>query len=130
MTYKYFNTQRPIGSGTFPKQDGTETVTNFDEPTFCEEIGRKAWGYIEYNAPLTDEQISAYELTPAGMKKYWCVMTSIDDRGRIISNITNTVEAASKPENRSTSTSRKDIYSDWFDSYESAKAFVEESKKA
>ena len=35
-----------------------------------------------------------------------------------------------QPVNQSTKTKRKDIYSDWFDSYEVAKAFVEESKKA
>lgn len=39
----YFSTQRPVGPGTFPKQDGIETVTNFDAPTYCEEIGQKAW---------------------------------------------------------------------------------------
>lgn len=41
---RYYSTQRPVGPGTYPRQGGTETVTNFDGPTYCEEIGREAWG--------------------------------------------------------------------------------------
>lgn len=63
---RYYSTQRPVGPGTFPRQDGTETVTNFDGPTYCEEIGREAWGYIEYREPITTEAVQAYELTPGG----------------------------------------------------------------
>lgn len=62
---RYYSTQRPFGPGTFPKQDGTETITNFDGPTYCEEIGREAWGYIDYKQPITPEQAASYELTPA-----------------------------------------------------------------
>ncbi len=64
------------------------------------------------------------------VKRYWCVTTSFDDKGRVVSNITNVVEADEKPENSFTSTSRKDIYNDWFDSREEAEKFVEEAKKA
>ena len=64
------------------------------------------------------------------MKTYWCVTTSVDDRGRVVANITNTVEAVSKPENSSESKSRKDIYNDWFESREEAQKFVEEARMA
>ena len=64
------------------------------------------------------------------MNTYWCVTTSIDDRGKIISRITATKEAARKPENSCTSTARRDIYTDWFDSRIEAEKFVEESKRA
>lgn len=63
---RYYSTQRPVGPGTFPRQGGTETVTNFDGKIFCEEIGREAWGYIDYREPITPEQAMAYELTPGG----------------------------------------------------------------
>lgn len=62
---RYYSTQRPVGPGTFPRQDGKETITNFDGKTYCEEIGREAWGYIDYREPLTPEQSASYELTPA-----------------------------------------------------------------
>lgn len=63
---RYYSTQRPVGPGTYPRQGGTETVTNFNGKIFCEEIGREAWGYIEYREPITSEQARAYELTPGG----------------------------------------------------------------
>lgn len=61
---RYYSTQRPVAPGAYPRQGGTEDITNFDGPTYCTEIGREAWGYIEYAEPLTKEQAEAYELTP------------------------------------------------------------------
>ena len=63
---RYYSTQRPIGPGTFPRKDGTESIWNFDDRIFCEEIGREAWGYIEYRKPLEPDEIAEYELTPGG----------------------------------------------------------------
>ncbi len=74
--------------------------------------------------------MEVYELIPRGMKTYWCVKTSVDDNGRVVANITNTIEAVSKPENSFTITKRRDIYNDWFESYEEAQEFVEEAKRA
>ena len=39
--------------GGFPKKTAVEKIENFDTKTFCEEIGREAWGFIEYQEPLT-----------------------------------------------------------------------------
>ncbi len=64
------------------------------------------------------------------MKKYYCVTISFDNRCRVTAGITNMVEASAKPESTFTSTSRKDIYNDWFDSFEEAKQFVEEARVA
>lgn len=127
---RYYSTMRPVMPGSFPNRISVEEIHNFDTKTFCEEIGREAWGYIDYNEPLTKEQAEAYELIHGGLKTYWCVTTSVDNRGRVIAAITDIKEAVCKPENTSTSTSRKDIYNDWFDTAEEAKAFVEEAKRA
>ena len=62
---RYYSTQRPVGPGTFPRQDGAEVITNFDGPSYCEEIGREAWGYIDYQQTLAPEVAASYELTPA-----------------------------------------------------------------
>lgn len=129
MNYRYYSTQRPVMPGGFPRE-GDGQIVNFDNKTFCDEIGREAWGYIEYESPLTPEQAEAYELTLGGMKVYWCVTTSVNDRGRVAANITNVIEAVCKPENSSTSTSRRDIYNDWFESQEAAEQFVKEARKA
>ncbi len=62
---RYYSTQRPFGPGTFPRKDGTEAITNYDAPTYIEEIGRKAWGHIDYEKPLTDKEVRDYELVPS-----------------------------------------------------------------
>lgn len=61
-THRYYSTQRPFGPGTFPQKDGRETVVNFDGKTYCEEIGKEAWGYIDYPEPLTKGEADSYEL--------------------------------------------------------------------
>lgn len=127
---RYYSTQRPVQPGSYPDRENVERIHNFDTKIFCGEIGREAWGYIDYREPLTKEQAEAYELTLGGMKTYWCVTTSVDNRGRVVANITNTVETVCKPENSSTSTSRRDIYNDWFETEEEAQAFVEEVRMA
>lgn len=127
---RYYSTMRPVMPGSFPNRESVEEIHNFDTKTFCEEIGREAWGYIDYREALTKEQADAYELTLGGMKTYWCVTTAVYDSGKVVANITNTVEAVSKPENSSESKARKDIYNDWFESLEEAQEFVEEAKRA
>lgn len=51
---RYYSTQRPVGPGTFPKlpENKVLEVHNFDAKTFCEEIGREAWGYIDLSRLL------------------------------------------------------------------------------
>lgn len=92
-------------------------------------IDGKSYDYDELDI-RAKEEADAYELTPGGMKPYWCVTTSVDNRGRVVANITNTTEAVYKPENSFTSTSRRDIYNDWFDSREAAENHVMEARKA
>ena len=71
-----------------------------------------------------------YRIKEDFTKKYWCVTTSVNNKGRVVANITNVIEAAQKPENSFTSTSRRDVYNDWFESQEEAEKFVEEAKNA
>lgn len=110
---KYYSTQRPVMPGSFPKKTVVEKIENFNTKTYCEEIGREAWGFIEYRELLTKEEADAYELTLGGMKTFWCVTMAVYDSGKVVANITSMVEAVSKPENDSRSTARKDIYHDW-----------------
>ena len=127
---RYYSTQRPIFPGSFPRKAEVQRIENFDRKKFCEEIGREAWGMIEYKRELQRAEADAYELVPAGMKLYYCVTSSVNNRGRVVAAITDVIEAVCKPENRSVSTSRKDIYIDWFSDPEEAKKFVEDAKRA
>ncbi len=127
---RYYSTQRPVMPGGFPKKAVVEKIKNFGTKTYCEEIGREAWGYIEYRESLTKEAADAYELTLGGMKTYYCVTSSADDKGKVRAAITNVIEAACKPENSFKSLKHKDIYHDWFESREEAEKLVEEAKMA
>lgn len=67
---RYYSTQRPVGPGTFPQQEWNKVleIHNFDHKTYCEEIGREAWGYIDYEKPLARYDSNSYELVPAQTK--------------------------------------------------------------
>lgn len=61
--YRYYSTQRPVMPGTFP---GKPTqIENFDERVPVCGGRMEAWGYLEYAKPLTEKQMSDYELKPA-----------------------------------------------------------------
>lgn len=60
---KYYSVMRPVSIGTFPRE-GVEEIVNFDNRTYCQEINREAWGYIEYNRELSEKEVSEYELIP------------------------------------------------------------------
>lgn len=64
------------------------------------------------------------------MKTWYCVTSTFDDRGRATANITASCQAESKPESTFSSTSRKDIYNDWFATRREAMVFVSSTKMA
>ena len=64
------------------------------------------------------------------MKAWYCVTTSVDNRGRITAGITDVIKAEKKPESGFRSTRTKDIYTDYFGRHKEAAAFVEEAKRA
>ncbi len=127
---RYYSTQRPVMPGSFPKKAAVEKIENFDTKTYCEEIGREAWGYIEYREALTKEEADAYDLTLSGRKMYYCVTSAVDDKGNVRAVITDVVYAACKPENSFKSLKRRDIYTDWYESREEAEKLVEEANMA
>lgn len=64
--YKYYSTQRPVDIGTFPKtENGPLRLVNFDSREDVEQGQFKAWGFLVYDAPLTEKQIGDYELRAA-----------------------------------------------------------------
>jgi len=68
---RYYSTQRPVSLGTYPKPRGNKVldVENFDERTYCEPVGRMAWGYIDYEQPLSEQDAENYDLVEAGRQK-------------------------------------------------------------
>ena len=69
--YNYYSTQRPVDIGTFPKTDnGPVVIVNFDKRENVEGENFKAWGYLIYDAPLTEKQVDDYELRAASDNPY------------------------------------------------------------
>lgn len=65
--YKYYSTQRPVDLGTFPKPKENLPVAflNYNERIPVENGSFRAWGELLYLDPLTEKDISDYELRPA-----------------------------------------------------------------
>lgn len=84
--YRYYSTERPVMPGTFPRQDGTEDIYNFFYgKIFCEEIQKEAWGYIEYQQPISPEKAQEYELTESN--SVGKVLEGTDENGKIVAFI-------------------------------------------
>lgn len=64
------------------------------------------------------------------MKVWYCVATSYDDRGIVISNLVDTKKAEEKPENTFKSTKTKDIYLDWFGTLREANSHIAAARLA
>ncbi|MCD8013275.1 MAG: hypothetical protein LUG99_08885 [Lachnospiraceae bacterium] len=62
---RYYSTQRPVSLGTFPGGHKVREIFNFDERTYVESIGRRAWGWIEFEDELTEKEARNYELVKA-----------------------------------------------------------------
>ena len=60
MSYKYYSVLRPVGIGTCP--DNFIEFYNFQHRTYVDEIGREAWGWVEYAEPLENPYM--YDLVP------------------------------------------------------------------
>lgn len=66
--FKYYLTQRPPMPGTFPMPFGNrvKSLMEYGYRKHIAEIGRSAWGYVEYEKPLHPDDALAYELVYAG----------------------------------------------------------------
>lgn len=124
---RYYSTNRPIMPGGIPGNADIVEIRNFDRKVFCREIGREAWGYIECRKELPDAEV--YELTPASSKTYYCVTSSVDDRGVVRAVITAVIDAAEKPEDSFKRLKRKDIYVNWFGNLAEAKKLIADATK-
>ena len=60
--YRYYYTLRPPAPMCQPK--GFNRFFAYDDYTFIESIGRKAWGWVEYDHELTSGQYLMYDLVP------------------------------------------------------------------
>lgn len=66
MTNRYYSIMRPIGIGTYPAGAHIINICNFGCRKYVDEIGREAWGYIDFAHTLSKQNQMNYELLPGG----------------------------------------------------------------
>lgn len=83
---RYYSTQRPVAPGTFPRPSYCTVLTihNYDSKTYVEEIGREAWGYIDYDKALCHYDMVSYELATAKTRKLHLKYLGRDSWGRYV----------------------------------------------
>ena len=64
--YRYYSTLRPVSIGTYPK-DGMITFENYNSRIPIKEIGRMAWGHIDYDRKLSEKETDSYDLEFGGV---------------------------------------------------------------
>ena len=64
----YYSTQRPISLGTYPHASAVVDIVRYDEPRYIDGIHRTAYGHLDYDRELTDEEQEHYGLRPATMR--------------------------------------------------------------
>ena len=125
--YRYYSTERPLGPGCIPRPAAITEVVNFGSKTFCESIGREAYGYADFTERLTEEQVKAYELVPDGRRLWYRVTTTEKADGTVRACVTGCIEFDSAPANSYQRKGEKHIYTDWFKSHEEAECFAAET---
>lgn len=67
MSYKYYSSERPVMPGSFPKPQGNTVlnIENFNDRSYVGKIGREAWGFIEYEKPISPVLLDDFELVAA-----------------------------------------------------------------
>lgn len=61
IVYRYYCKYRPPMPGTIPRQ-GLVRIGEYDTPQNVSTAIGSAWGFAEYDRPLTNEEVYQYEL--------------------------------------------------------------------
>ncbi len=119
---KYYSTQRLVTPGSFPKPEGNAVVglTNFDSPAECEEIGRTAWGWIEYEQPLAEAEAKRWDLLPEGVLWYPVTVSSRKHGGGLRVFSGQVVRAVQRPSDTKGDTKKTQFKTRYFSSWEEA----------
>lgn len=66
--YRYYLTERPLQLGAFPQPADNKpaSVCPFKRKIKHDMMGKEVFGFVEYDKPLTPDQIYQYELTACG----------------------------------------------------------------
>ena len=126
MSHRYYSTQRPVTPGAFPGPGGNKIVEihNYDSKTYCEELGREVWGYIDYEQPLTPEKAASYELIPAVALWFPVTVSSCKHGGGLRVNSGQPVRAEQRPVDKTGDTPKMQFKTRYFSTWEEAQRIM------
>ena len=119
---RYYSTQRPVGPGCFPKPEGNKVlrIVNFDVKIYCKEVDCEAWGYVEYEQPLTNQEAKSWELTPEGTIWYPVTVSSRKHGGGIRVSSGQIIRAVQRPADKKGDTKKMEYKTRYFSTWEEA----------
>lgn len=119
----YVTHPRGIGPGTVPK--GFTAMKNFDRETYCEDISREAYGWVEYDHALPVKDAEQYELTQQGMQLWWGVIETRDG-DKTMATLGPIVEAVDEPKRVHSEAGSRRVWLRWLSSREAAERLVDD----
>ena len=123
---KYYSTQRPIGPGTYPRQYGIEEIHNFDSRVFCEDIGRRAWGFLITEKEIPESELDEWELVSGERRTWWRVSVTAGDED-VSAAVTGTKESVKRPEAEEEEKDGRTVFHEWFGSRKEAEDYVKDA---
>lgn len=127
MNHRYYSVMRPVSPGTYPK-NGCVAVHNYCHPQHVETIDRTAWGFVEYDRMLTDDETKSYELVSEDCRTWYSVLVTIRDNGcgKISAKLASTRKQIGKPDDREWQGANSNYHVKWFPSREAAESYIDD----
>lgn len=129
---KYYSTERPLTPGAFPNNSQQPcNIVNFDNKRYCEEVGREAWGYIEYEKPLPQTVAKHYDLVQEGVFTWHSVTATYFEDGKLRTiKHSGTEESVDKPKEHNVKFGKgRRIEVMWFKTYAEAEDYYNKIKE-
>jgi hypothetical protein len=130
---RYYSTERPLTPGAYPEMSQKPlNIVNFDDKCYCEEVGREAWGYIEYENPLASTVSQHYNLVQEGVFTWYSVTATYFEDGKLRTiGYSGTEESSEKPKEHDVKIGKsgRRITVKWFRPYSEAEAYYKKLKE-
>lgn len=130
---RYYSTERPLTPGAYPNTSQQPiNIKNFDDKKFCEEIGREAWGYIDYEKPPAQTVSQHYSLVQEGVFTWYSVTATYLEDGKLRTiRHSGTEESENKPTEHNVKFGKgRRVVVKWFKSYGEAEEYYNKIKEA
>lgn len=124
---KYYSRLRPLVPGTYP-EGRIKEIKNYDEKRYIDEIGYAAWGYVDYDGEISDNEARRYDLISEEYHMYYCVLSCIYEDGQSKSVLREQKILKKKPIDEYYERKNCRLLINWFGDYSKVEACIKEKK--